>query len=776
MKLTIVSNYINHHQIPLANELFQKLGKEFAFIQTQPMEEDRVKMGWGSEVAALSYLKLYYEEPDECAELIMDSDIVLFGGVEEESYIKPRLEAGKIVLRASERLYREGQWKAVSPRGLKKKYEDHTKYRDSQVYLLCHGAYVASDFEIVRAYPDKKFCWGYFPQVKEYSLASLFERKHHTDSEGGREVRLLWAGRFLKLKHPEYAVKAAYALKKAGISFHLDIVGGGELEEELKTMTEKLQLSEKITFHGFQSPKNVREFMEEADIFLFTSDYLEGWGAVLNESMNSACAVVAGHGIGAVPFLMKDGYNGLVYRTGRYREFEAQVLRLAGDSELRRELGTRAYETMTTLWNPQEAADRLYRFCEGLLQGKVEPMKEGPLSIAPVIKPKKGYAYTKKSKTKSRIYVCHTFYHVYVSILKEMKLQREAQEKGTLYEKGDIALSKLSTDFENLNSRLERTGIFHEVITLDERREEEFPELAKYRRNYSNVFRHMINRMIFTKRLPKCEEPYITTDFRAYRDIYVFCDSDPIGYYLNYKKISYHAVEDGLDCLKNLDDAYVANQGHFGFKTWCSRHNLIFIMNGWGKYCLDMEINDRSVVPTECPRFVEEPRKPLEKALTPPQKKLMLQAFIEDADELLAQMKPRSADEEFAMFLTEPHPVDEEARKKVCLDVIEQYCKGYRVLIKPHPRDMIDYTSLCPDSIVLRGRFPIEVLNMFEGLHVKRAVSILTTAMNAMEFVEEKINLGASFWDAYEDPQKHAFNKKAGLSLANEHRVKTDNL
>ena len=35
----------------------------------------------------------------------------------------------------------------------------------------------------------------------------------------------------------------------------------------------------------------------------------------------------------------------------------------------------------------------------------------------------------------SRIYVCHTFYHVYVSILKEMKLERE----DAAYEKGEIA-------------------------------------------------------------------------------------------------------------------------------------------------------------------------------------------------------------------------------------------------------------------------------------------------------------------------------------------------
>lgn len=372
---------------------------------------------------------------------------------------------------------------------------------------------------------------------------------------------------------------------------------------------------------------------------------------------------------------------------------------------------------------------------------------------------------TSKSKTKTRIYVCHTFYHVYVAILKEMKLARE--QSGGGYKKADIALSSISTDFENLGERLAGTGIFDAVIALDEKREDFFPELAKYRQDYGNILKHMANRMIFTKKLAKREIPYMqAVDFEAYEDIYVFCDSDPIGYYLNYKHIYYHAVEDGLDCLKNLDDAYVANYRHFKLKTWFSRHNLIFIMNGWGKYCLDMEINDRSVVPTDCPRFVEVPRKPLERGLAPEQKKLMIRAFIDDADKLMAQLKPSYEGEEFACFLTEPHPVDAEARKSVCLDVIEKYCKGYRVLIKPHPRDMIDYAGLCPGAVVLRGRFPVEVLNFFEGLHIKKAVSIVTTAMNSMDFVDEKLNLGASFWDDYEDPQKHAYNQKAGLALA----------
>lgn len=398
MKLTIVSNYINHHQIPMSNELYRKLGVDFAFVQTSRMEEDRVKMGWGSEVSSIPYLKLYYEEQERCAGLILDSDVVVFGGVEDERYIKPRLNAGKIVIRASERLYREGQWKSISPRGRKKKYEDHTQYADAPVYLLCHGAYVASDFNIVHAYPDKKYVWGYFPAVYTYNLDSLFFRKLHLDQNGEPEVRILWAGRFLKLKHPEYAVRAAKCLERQHISFHLDMVGGGELEEQLRDSVEKWHLEQRVMFHGFQPPQSVRRFMEESDLFLFTSNHLEGWGAVLNESMNSACAVVAGSGIGAVPFLIRHGQNGLVYKNGCYKEFQEQVLQLCKDAALRRQLGMNAYQTMVSEWNPKVAADRLYRFCEGLVNGSVQPEKEGPLSPAPLIAPREGYAYTRNAK------------------------------------------------------------------------------------------------------------------------------------------------------------------------------------------------------------------------------------------------------------------------------------------------------------------------------------------------------------------------------------------
>lgn len=377
----------------------------FLFIQTEPMDEERIRMGW-NEKNAQPYLKLYYEEPEACRRLILDADIVIFGGCDDESYIEERLNAGRPVIRYSERLYKTGQWKAVSPRGLKKKYHDHTRYRKAQVYLLCAGAYVASDYALVHAYPEKKFCWGYFPETKHYDVEKLMEQKGWG---ADRRMYLLWSARMIDWKHPELAVETARYLKEKGYSFHMDIIGGGNMEEEVKALAERYALGDCVDFPGFLKPEQVRGYMERADIFLFTSDRQEGWGAVANEAMNSGCALLADHMIGAVPYLVQDGVDGLIYKDGKRSELFSLAERLVCDRGLCQRLGRRAYEKITESWNAEYAADRLVALCRelGLLGGEATaedrakrtdgslPMPGAP---AAVISERKMYQLLKRGK------------------------------------------------------------------------------------------------------------------------------------------------------------------------------------------------------------------------------------------------------------------------------------------------------------------------------------------------------------------------------------------
>jgi glycosyltransferase involved in cell wall biosynthesis len=390
MTITFISNYINHHQIPFTDACYE-LCPGFSFIQTEAMEQERIAMGWHTEGTSLPYVHCLYEEEALCRKLVMESDILIAGWSDREDLIQERLRGGKPVIRISERLYREGQWKAVSPRGLLQKYKDHTRYRKDRVYLLCAGAYVPSDFHIIRAYPGKMYRWGYFPETRHYPEEMLLNMKY-----GDGRLHIVWAGRFIPLKHPEYMIRLAAFLKaNSTAGFHIHMAGSGEMEESLKAMAKEEKVEDVLTFYGFLPPERVREIMEKCHIHVFTSNHLEGWGAVVNESMNSGCAVVANVEAGAVPSLIVPGKNGMIYNRS-FEEMASQVLYLFSHKEERQNMGRAAYETITGLWNAEHGAKELIRFAGEILEGEPEPAAEGPLSPAPVIAPGKMYGELKR--------------------------------------------------------------------------------------------------------------------------------------------------------------------------------------------------------------------------------------------------------------------------------------------------------------------------------------------------------------------------------------------
>ena len=474
-----------------------------------------------------------------------------------------------------------------------------------------------------------------------------------------------------------------------------------------------------------------------------------------------------------------------------------------------------------------------------------------------------------------RIYVCHTFYHVYVTCLKELAIRREAayaageadrvrlkerarrvttdenktisrvdlNEKKSMHAQDDAAerynektstnkrnndtrennenaftnkhdydtpgtatliLSKMSTDFGSLVDRVRAGGLFAEVIEFDEKRDDFFEELAPLRKNTGSIVSNMFNRIRFCRRFPELEAPYVPVDFRQYRDIYVFCDSDPVGYYLNANGIFYHAVEDGLNCLKRFDAARFDNRGAFPVKRWMAKKGYIFIQNGYAKHCLDMEVNDLSVLSADAdgvkiayeaaedgtakraraiasgkkPVYVELPRRVLTGALTKTDKLVLTRMFIENADALQAALM-QQAERPRILILTEKI-LDTDARGNLFTELVARYAtwKGRQALVfvKPHPRDEVDYRAMFspendgvysadsaqvtgsstssgaarPEVIVLSSAFPMEMLNFIEGLCFDAVVSVFTQT-DAVLFAKERISLAEEF--AYAAPE-----------------------
>lgn len=353
-------------------------------------------------------------------------------------------------------------------------------------------------------------------------------------------------------------------------------------------------------------------------------------------------------------------------------------------------------------------------------------------------------------KVNKRIYICHTFYHVYIACLKELNLS--TGERG----RADLLLSTMSNDFGNLQERAQKSGLFGLVLPYEEKEEAYFPQLAKYHKDRGNLLLNMIARIRYTKMFGRLQAPFVPVDLKKYEDIYVFCDSDPIGYYLNAYKIPYHAVEDGLDCIRYYDTARYDNRGHFELKAWMAARNLIFIQNGYSKYCIDMEVNNIACLPYPCKKYIEKPREELTENLTDADKKILVSLFMENYDTLEMQLQKCNGAKK-ALVLTEPL-CSLDVREQIFRDIIEGYCQDCTVIMKPHPRDVLDYKALFPEQIVIEGKFPMEVLNYIPGVTFEKVVSVFTVP-DAIKFAGEVVFLGEDFMDKYEAPEIHRQNE-----------------
>ena len=375
MKVLNLSNYFNHHQKPLADALFAILGDEYFFVETASIPEFRKKLGY-REITAPYVLKYNSQTKNVIDRMIMDADVVIYGEA-PLNLIKKRYNTGKLTIRDDESRYKNPN------RYLKWSIYTYKSHWINKGYLLCASAYAPIDYMLSGMPPQKCYRWGYFPEVKKIkSIDNLIESRRNSHPN---RVSILWVGRLIPLKHPEAFVYVAENLRKDGYDFIMNIIGTGKMETKMMEIVKMKSLSNNIHFLGSMTPEDVRKYMEDADIFLFTSDRREGWGAVLNESMSSGCAVVADENIGSSPYLIKNGTNGLTYKSRRFDDLLCKVKWLIDHPLEMQEMGKNAYFTLSEKWSGESAATNLIKLCEALLRGEDTPINEGPCSKAPLL-------------------------------------------------------------------------------------------------------------------------------------------------------------------------------------------------------------------------------------------------------------------------------------------------------------------------------------------------------------------------------------------------------
>ena len=376
MEVVFVSNYYNHHQKPFCRAMDKLTNNSFCFIATSQVSEWRKQIGYKEMTD--DFVLEYETNREKCDALISDADCVIYGAAPYE-LIRNRLMQGKLTFLYSERLHKEKYNHFKLVKHVPQFYRSYGRFRN--LYCLCASAFTAYDFSKTFTFKEKCYKWGYFPETRYYESADKL-----LDLKNSDEVSLLYVGRLIDWKHPEYPLQLARRLKGEGIHFHLDIIGIGDMQDECRAYIKEHGLEKSVSMLGSMPTESVRRHMEKANIFLFTSDRKEGWGAVLNESMNSGCAVIAGSEIGSVPYLIKDNENGLIFKDGDFEDFYRKAKRLIEDKDRCRKLGANAYETIVNTWNADNAAKSFLSLSRGMMNNHTVNIDEGPCSKSDVIK------------------------------------------------------------------------------------------------------------------------------------------------------------------------------------------------------------------------------------------------------------------------------------------------------------------------------------------------------------------------------------------------------
>lgn len=377
MVIAFFSNYFNHHQRPFAEAINAIEGVEYVFVCTTGIPEFRKKLGY-QEMIADYVLDVTSSEENrkKAVELALSADVAIFGGGKAVDYIADRLKLNKLTFNTSERRLKRGLINALSPNFLKHLYIYFRFGRKSPYYMLSCSAYTANDYNLFNAFVERCFKWAYFTQVNDLPIEEILVAKRQT------RCKIMWCSRFIDWKHPEMCIELAKRLLSEGADFEINMYGNGPLMENCRQLIMKENLSDYVFIMGYRCNDDILAAMQQHNIFLFTSDQNEGWGAVANEAMSNGCVLVGSDKIGAVPFLVKNNVNGRIFKSGDIESLYQTMKDLVSERTICEQLAREAYRCMKNIWSPENAAKNLLILINALKCGQDTPIVEGPCSKA----------------------------------------------------------------------------------------------------------------------------------------------------------------------------------------------------------------------------------------------------------------------------------------------------------------------------------------------------------------------------------------------------------
>ncbi len=155
------------------------------------------------------------------------------------------------------------------------------------------------------------------------------------------DKNILFVGRLEKEKNIDVLIRAMKIVSRE-MPAKLLICGFGSGEEKLTQLIRELALENYVKFLGKVPDEDLVKLYNFADLFA-TASTVELQGLVVMEAMASGLPIVSSDGM-ALPELVRDGINGLIFPSGDYAAAAEKILTVLGNKKLSEGMGRKSLE------------------------------------------------------------------------------------------------------------------------------------------------------------------------------------------------------------------------------------------------------------------------------------------------------------------------------------------------------------------------------------------------------------------------------------------------
>lgn len=175
-------------------------------------------------------------------------------------------------------------------------------------------------------------------------------------------TKFITVGRLTDIKNQKMMIEAFSQSLGENKKLFLEIIGDGELRDELEEQVKRLRIEDSVKFLGYRN--DIEQLVNKSDIFILSSNY-EGISISVLEAMRSSLPIISTD-VGGVSETVKDGINGILVEKNNTQEMSDAILKLSNNKKLIESMGEASFVLFNdnfTLDKMSSSYNEVYKLC-----------------------------------------------------------------------------------------------------------------------------------------------------------------------------------------------------------------------------------------------------------------------------------------------------------------------------------------------------------------------------------------------------------------------------